>query len=70
MIKIQEGINFKTLEKGHSESSLMVDNLYRKRFMKLFYLGAGIGAFRRWVANELPNSQDNWAYRLVWKVWF
>ena len=38
--------------------------------MKLFYVGAGIGVFRRWGANELPNSQDNWAYRLVWNVRF
>jgi Family of unknown function (DUF5686)/CarboxypepD_reg-like domain len=65
-----EGINFKTLEKGYFESGLMVDNLYRQRFMKLFYVGAGIGVFRRWGANELPNSQDNWAYRLVWNVRF
>lgn len=65
-----EGIDFKTLEKGYFESGLMVDNLYRKRFMKLFYVGAGIGVFRRWGANELPNSQDNWAYRLVWNVRF
>ena len=65
-----EGIDFKTLEKGYFESGLMIDNLYRKRFMKLFYVGAGIGVFRRWGANELPNSQDNWAYRLVWNVRF
>lgn len=64
------GIDFKTLEKGYFESGLMVDNLYRKRFMKLFYVGAGIGIFRRWGTNELPNSQDNWAYRLVWNVRF
>ena len=65
-----EGIDFKTLEKGYFESGLMVDNLYRKRFLKLFYVGAGIGVFRRWGANELPNNQDNWAYRLVWNVRF
>lgn len=65
-----EGIDFKTLEKGYFESGLMVDNLYRKRIMKLFYLGAGIGVFRRWGANELPVNQDNWAYRLVWNVRF
>ncbi|MEA5459319.1 DUF5686 family protein [Arcicella sp. LKC2W] len=65
-----EGIDFKTLEKGYFESGLMVDNLYRKRIMKLFYVGAGIGVFRRWGANELSNNQDNWAYRLVWNVRF
>ena len=65
-----EGIDFKTLEKGYFESGLMVDNLYRKKFLKLFYVGAGIGVFRRWGANELSNSQDNWAYRLVWNVRF
>ncbi|MES2517248.1 MAG: DUF5686 family protein [Bacteroidota bacterium] len=64
------GIDFKTLENGYFESGLMVDNLYRKRFMKLFYVGAGIGVFRRWGANELLNSQENWAYRLVWNVRF
>ena len=65
-----EGIDFKTLDKGYFESGLMVDNLYRKRLLKLFYVGAGIGVFKRWGANELSNNQDNWAYRLVWNVRF
>lgn len=64
------GIDFKTLEKGYFESGLMVDNLYRQRFLKLFYIGVGIGVFRRWGANELSNNNDNWAYRLVWNVRF
>jgi Family of unknown function (DUF5686)/CarboxypepD_reg-like domain len=65
-----EGIAIKGLEEGYFESGLMVDNLIRKRFAKLFYLGAGIGVFRRWGANELPNTVDNWTYRLVWNVAF
>ncbi|MCU0470976.1 MAG: DUF5686 family protein, partial [Arcicella sp.] len=65
-----EGIDFKGLEKGYFETGLMVDNLVRKRFAKLFYLGAGVGAFRRWGANALPNTSDNWTYRLVWNVAF
>ncbi len=64
------GIEFKTLEKGYLESGMMIDNIYRQRFLKLFYVGAGIGVFRRWGANELAQSQDNWAYRLVWNVRF
>jgi hypothetical protein len=64
------GIDFKTLEKGYLESGMMIDNIYRQRFLKLFYVGAGIGVFRRWGANELANNQDNWAYRLVWNVRF
>ena len=64
------GIDFKGLEKGYFETGLMLDNLLRKRFAKLFYIGAGVGAFRRWGANELPNSSDNWTYRLVWNVAF
>jgi hypothetical protein len=63
-------MDFKGLEKGYLETGLMVDNLICKRFAKLFYLGAGVGAFRRWGANELPNSSDNWTYRLVWNVAF
>jgi hypothetical protein len=65
-----EGIKLKSLEKGYIESGLMIDNLYRQRFLKLFYVGAGVGVFRRWGANELANSKDNWAYRLVWNVMF
>lgn len=68
--KAHEGIELKTLKKGYFETGLMVDNLYRQRFFNLFYVGAGIGVFRRWGANQLPNRTDNWAYRLVWNVAF
>lgn len=69
-VKAHEGISLKTLEKGYFETGLMVDNLYRQRFFNLFYVGAGIGIFRRWGTNQLPNRADNWAYRLVWNVAF
>ena len=65
-----DGVELKGLEKGYFETGLIIDNLIRKRFAKLFYIGAGIGAFRRWGANELTNTSDNWTYRLVWNVAF
>jgi hypothetical protein len=65
-----EGIELKTLEKGFLETGLMVDNLYRQRFAKLFYLGVGVGAFRRWGGNQLNNPNDNWAYRIIWNIAF
>lgn len=68
--KYHEKIDFKTLEKGFFESGLMIDNLYRLRFLKLLHVGAGIGVFNRWGGNKLANAKDNWAYRLVWNVKF
>jgi Family of unknown function (DUF5686) len=65
-----DGLEFKGLEKGYFETGLMVDNLLRKRIAKLFYIGAGIGVFKRWGANALANESDNWTYRLVWNVAF
>jgi Family of unknown function (DUF5686)/CarboxypepD_reg-like domain len=65
-----EGIELKNLENGFLETGLMIDNLYRQRFAKLFYLGVGVGAFRRWGANQLSNQSENWAYRIVWNVAF
>lgn len=68
--KYHEKLDFKTLEKGYFESGLMIDNLYRQKFLKLLHIGAGIGIFNRWGGNKLQNSNDNWAYRLVWNVKF
>jgi Family of unknown function (DUF5686)/CarboxypepD_reg-like domain len=65
-----EGLTYKTLEKGYFESGLMIDNLYRQKLLKLLHIGAGIGVFNRWGSNKLLNSNENWAYRLVWNVKF
>ena len=65
-----QGIEFKTLEKGFFESGLVIDNLLRKKVSKLFYVGAGIGVFKRWGANALPEQKDNWALKLVWNIGF
>ncbi len=61
-------IVFQTLEKGFFETGLTVDNLIRVRVLKLFYLGAGGGAFKRWGAYAFENRQKNWAFRVVWNV--
>jgi hypothetical protein len=68
--KYHEVLPLKTLEKGYFESGLMIDNIYQQKLFKLLRIGAGIGIFRRWGANQLQNKNDNWAYRLVWNVKF
>jgi hypothetical protein len=61
-------IVFQTMDKGFYETGLTVDNLLRVRVLKLFYLGAGGGVFRRWGAYAFENRQQNWAFRVVWNV--
>jgi Family of unknown function (DUF5686)/CarboxypepD_reg-like domain len=63
-------VQIKTLEKGFFESGLLIDNIYRQKFLKLFHVGAGIGVFNRWGANKFNEKSDNWAYRLVWNIKF
>lgn len=65
-----KGIPIGTLERGFFESGLLVDNLCRLKVARLFYLGAGVGVFRRWGPNALPAQGDNWACRLVWNIGF
>lgn len=65
-----KGIPIRTLERGFFESGLLVDNLCRLKVARLFYVGAGLGVFRRWGPNALPTQGDNWAYRLVWNIGF
>jgi Family of unknown function (DUF5686)/CarboxypepD_reg-like domain len=65
-----KGVEIKTLEKGYFETGLTIDNIYRQKVGKLFYLGGGVGTFYRWGANRLPNQEDNLTYRLVWNIGF
>lgn len=65
-----QGIDFGTLEKGFFESGITVDNVVRIKMKKLAYFGIGGGVFYRWGAYQLPKSNDNLVYRLVWNVGF
>lgn len=65
-----EGIDFNTLEKVFFESGVTVDNIVRIKMKKLAYFGVGGGVFYRWGAYQLPKSNENLVYRLVWNVGF
>lgn len=63
--KTHEGLLFKTLEKGYLESGMLISNLLRFKYVKLFYLGLGGGVFYRYGSNALPKQADNFAWKLV-----
>ncbi len=63
-------IEINTLEKGYFESGITIDNILRKKFGKLFYLGVGGGVFYRWGAYSLPQQNQNLTYRVVWNIGF
>ena len=65
-----EGVELKSPNKGYIESGLIVDNIYRQKLMKLFYIGVGAGVFKRWGYYQNVDKTDNYTYRLVWNIGF
>jgi len=61
-------VTFQTMERGFFETGVTIDNLLRVRVLKLFYLGAGTGVFRRWGSYAFSQNQQNWALRVVWNI--
>lgn len=62
-ISEHQNLVFNTLEKGYLESGLLLNNIFRFTYAKLFYLGIGGGAFYRYGAYTLPNTMDNFAFK-------
>ncbi len=60
-----QGIAIKTMEKGYLESGLMINNIFRFKYLKLFYYGFGAGAFYRYGNYALPRTTDNFAFKII-----
>ena len=58
-----QNLEFNTLEKGYFESGLLLNNILRFTYAKLFYLGFGGGAFYRYGYYSLPNEIDNFVFK-------
>ena len=56
----QQGIMFKTMEKGYWESGILINNIIKSSNI----IGIGFGTFYRYGAYTLPNTKDNFAYKL------
>lgn len=59
-----QGISIKTMEKGFYESGIMLDNIFRFKYVHLFYYGIGIGAFYRYGNYAFPETADNLAIKI------
>jgi hypothetical protein len=55
----QQGIQFKTMEKGYFESGLLINDIYKTGLS-----GIGIGAYYRYGPNSLPTWNNNIAIKL------
>ena len=64
------GIDFKTMNQGFFESGLMISNLFRISYLNFIYFGAGLGTFYRYGSYALPNTADNFAYKLILSLSF
>lgn len=65
-VEKHQNFDFKTFEKGYFESGIQVNNLLRiKYFFKGIYFGFGVGAYYRYGEYQLPNMEDNFAFKLT-----
>ena len=59
-----QGIAFKVKTKVYLESGLMINNVVRANYFRMFYVGVGFGAFYRYGYYALPNVNDNMVYKI------
>ncbi len=57
---LQRNLEFKTMEKGYYESGLLLNRLLKSSGI----MGIGFGAFYRYGPYALPETKDNFAYKL------
>ena len=60
-----QNLPFGTLEKGFYESGLLINNILRFTYAKLFYMGFGGGAFYRYGPYALSEPVDNFAWKFA-----
>ncbi|HRI80604.1 MAG TPA: DUF5686 family protein, partial [Cyclobacteriaceae bacterium] len=58
------GTTFNTMEKGFYESGIVLDNIFRFKYVHLFYYGIGVGAFYRYGSYALSEPIDNFALKI------
>ncbi|MBV9989644.1 MAG: carboxypeptidase-like regulatory domain-containing protein [Chitinophagaceae bacterium] len=61
------GLNLQSPDKGLYETGLLINDLYRIN-LRIFYLGVGVGVFRRYGYYELPDAAKNWAFKFGFAV--
>ncbi len=57
---LQRNLEFKTMEKGYYESGLLLNRLFKSSGI----MGIGFGVFYRYGTYALPETKDNFAYKL------
>lgn len=58
------GIDFETAQHGFHEAGLILENLFRIKYVDIAYLGLGAGAFYRYGPYHLESTADNIALKV------
>lgn len=61
--EFHSGVEVKSMEKGFYEAGLVIDNLYRFKYLNILYLGIGGGVYYRYGAYAFSDYSENLAYR-------
>jgi hypothetical protein len=65
----QQGVTLQAPTKGLFETGMLVNNIIRAN-LRFYYLGIGVGLFRRYGYYALPEAQKNWAFKFGFTVSF
>jgi hypothetical protein len=60
----QQNIGFRTKDRGFFESGLQVDRILRLRYLNMFYVGFGAGAYYRYGAYAQDRVGDNFSFKV------
>lgn len=63
--QLHHDIPIKTMEKGHFETGLRLGDILRVPYMKIAYIGLGVGIYYRYGAYALEKTEDNFAFNFV-----
>jgi len=59
----QQNIAFAVKDKGFFESGLQIDRILRLRYLNMFYIGFGAGAYYRYGDHAFERTKDNFAFK-------
>ncbi len=61
---LQQGIDFRTMEKGYFESGILINNIIKSANI----IGLGFGVYYRYGPYAFANTADNFAYKLSFTI--
>lgn len=68
--ELHNGITFETKDKVFMETGLEINNILKLNYLNVAYLGFGAGVFYRYGDYALPDSKDNFAFKISYSYSF